>query len=158
MGSQTTHGFPYPVGTDRVMDGDNAMQALAQYTDDYFLGSSGILTDTGWIPLTITTPANWAAVSGYDLRYRVIGKRVQTEGMATWKAGVFASNICTMPAAHRPTGNSVWLGATVGTGSKVVSQVFIDAAGNIMVPGAAYSNGTPTVNDSITIHGTYLLG
>lgn len=37
MGSTTSHGFPYPVGTDRVMDGDNAMQALAQYTDDYLL-------------------------------------------------------------------------------------------------------------------------
>lgn len=38
MGSTTTHGFPFPVGTDRVMDGDNAIQALAQYTDDYLLG------------------------------------------------------------------------------------------------------------------------
>lgn len=30
MGSTTTDGLPYPVGTDRVMDGDNAMQALAE--------------------------------------------------------------------------------------------------------------------------------
>jgi len=31
MGSQTPKfAFPYPVGTDRVMDGDNAMQALAE--------------------------------------------------------------------------------------------------------------------------------
>lgn len=36
MGSQTTHGFPYPVGTDRVMDGDNAMQALAEAVDAAF--------------------------------------------------------------------------------------------------------------------------
>src|SRR4051812_13428855 len=31
MGSQTASlKMPYPVGTDRVMDGDNAMQALAE--------------------------------------------------------------------------------------------------------------------------------
>ena len=31
MGSQTPrYALPYPVGTDRVMDGDNAMQALAE--------------------------------------------------------------------------------------------------------------------------------
>ena len=41
MGSTTTHGFPYPVGTDRVMDGDNAIQALAQYTDDYVTTQRG---------------------------------------------------------------------------------------------------------------------
>jgi len=31
MGSQTPfYAFPYPIGTDRVMDGDNAIQALAE--------------------------------------------------------------------------------------------------------------------------------
>lgn len=35
MATQTAHGFPYPVGTDRVMDGDNAMQALAEKIDTH---------------------------------------------------------------------------------------------------------------------------
>lgn len=39
MPSATTHGYPFPVGTDRVMDGDNAIQALAQYSDDFLLGN-----------------------------------------------------------------------------------------------------------------------
>jgi len=30
MGSTTTQGYPYPVGTDRVMDGDDAIKALAE--------------------------------------------------------------------------------------------------------------------------------
>lgn len=30
MGSTTVDGLPYPVGTDRVMDGDDAMKALAE--------------------------------------------------------------------------------------------------------------------------------
>lgn len=33
MATKTANGFPYPVGTDRVMDGDDAIRALAEYTD-----------------------------------------------------------------------------------------------------------------------------
>lgn len=33
--ANTTHGFPYPIGTDRVMDGDNAIQALAEKVDTH---------------------------------------------------------------------------------------------------------------------------
>lgn len=33
MGSTTTKGYPYPVGTDRVMDGDDAIKALAEAID-----------------------------------------------------------------------------------------------------------------------------
>ena len=157
MGSTTTHGFPFPVGTDRVMDGDNAIQALAQFCDDYLVGTTGLITDTGWVPLAITTPANWAVVSGYPLQYRQVGKRVTIAGMATWKAGVFASNIVTMPAAQRPA-TSMWLCTTVLTGSKVVAQIFADSAGNVMCPSATYSNGTPTVNDSAALYGSYLIG
>lgn len=32
-GTTADKGLPYPTGTDRVMDGDNAIQALAQATD-----------------------------------------------------------------------------------------------------------------------------
>lgn len=30
----TTKGYPYPLGTDRLMDGDNVIQALAEAVDD----------------------------------------------------------------------------------------------------------------------------
>lgn len=33
MGSQTAKGYPYPLGTDRVMDGDDAIKALAEAVD-----------------------------------------------------------------------------------------------------------------------------
>jgi len=33
-GSTPVYGFPYPTGTDRVMDGDNAIAALAQAIED----------------------------------------------------------------------------------------------------------------------------
>lgn len=35
MPAQTSQGIPYPVGTDRVSDGDNAIQALAEWLDRY---------------------------------------------------------------------------------------------------------------------------
>jgi len=35
MGGVTAKGFPYPSGTDRVADGDNAIQALASTIDAY---------------------------------------------------------------------------------------------------------------------------
>jgi hypothetical protein len=51
----TTRGYPYPVGTDRVMDGDNAIQALAQAVND----KAGGPTVTGEV--TMTTLANGAS-------------------------------------------------------------------------------------------------
>lgn len=36
MGGMTARGFPYPTGTDRVADGDNAIQALAASIDAYW--------------------------------------------------------------------------------------------------------------------------
>ena len=31
---QTSHGIPYPVGTDRLMDGDDSIKAQADFVDD----------------------------------------------------------------------------------------------------------------------------
>lgn len=40
MTANTPNGLPYPVGTDRVMDGDNAIEALARGVD------TGVLAQT----------------------------------------------------------------------------------------------------------------
>ena len=40
MGSTTPkYAFPYPIGTDRVMDGDNAIQALAERVEAVLAGT-----------------------------------------------------------------------------------------------------------------------
>lgn len=57
MGSQTAHGFPYPVGTDRVMDGDNAIQALAEKIDTLL---AGMLVQGGAIPAASGTATSWS--------------------------------------------------------------------------------------------------
>jgi hypothetical protein len=43
--ANTPLGYPYPVGTDRVMDGDDAIHNLASAVDNKLgLGASGIVT------------------------------------------------------------------------------------------------------------------
>jgi hypothetical protein len=34
MPANTSNGYPYPLGTDRVMDGDDSIKALAEAADD----------------------------------------------------------------------------------------------------------------------------
>lgn len=54
--ANTPKGFPYPVGTDRVMDGDDAIRALATAVDT----SVGVLA-AGTV--SITTPASGAGTA-----------------------------------------------------------------------------------------------
>lgn len=56
MGATTTKGYPYPVGTDRVMDGDNAIQALAEAVDTHLgrtaSGQAQVNIVTGGTPVS----------------------------------------------------------------------------------------------------------
>lgn len=64
MGSTTTRGYPYPVGTDRVMDGDNAMQSLAEAVDgDALVTLAVCVAGNQNIPASTVTAVNWAAAS-----------------------------------------------------------------------------------------------
>lgn len=47
MPANTTHGLPYPLGTDRVMDGDNAIKALAEAVDPPFINLATV-AQAGW--------------------------------------------------------------------------------------------------------------
>jgi hypothetical protein len=46
MGAMTPNGLPYPTGGDLIMDGDNAMEALARAVDTKALltGDSGVVS------------------------------------------------------------------------------------------------------------------
>lgn len=62
MPSTTPKGFPFPVGTDRVMDGDDAIQALAEFIDARVgVFASGVATvnfaNTGQVVQAVTFPA-----------------------------------------------------------------------------------------------------
>lgn len=48
--ANTSHGLPYPLGTDRVMDGDNVIRALAEALDPapVDLVAAGLTPAAGW--------------------------------------------------------------------------------------------------------------
>jgi hypothetical protein len=54
----TGHGYPYPVGTDRVMDGDDAIHALATAVDT----QAGVLA-SGKATVPITVQGTTASVA-----------------------------------------------------------------------------------------------
>lgn len=90
MGSTTTHGLPYPVGTDRVMDGDNAMQALAEAVDAQLYAGTGAPGAPGmWANATgvvVCTNSSLTAAPGTAInfaRYMKLGRTVFFQGEAT---------------------------------------------------------------------------
>lgn len=57
MPANTTRGWPYPLGTDRVMDGDDAIRAIAEKLDAVL--GYGLCGGTVVLPITAAnTPAS----------------------------------------------------------------------------------------------------
>lgn len=66
MGGQTVHGFPYPVGTDRVMDGDDAIKALAEKIDTLLATD---LVQGGTIAAVTSTATSWSGSVTFPVPY-----------------------------------------------------------------------------------------
>jgi len=62
MGSTTTKGYPYPVGTDRVMDGDDAIKALAEAIDGDALFTKATTVGQS-VAMNTVTQVSWNAAS-----------------------------------------------------------------------------------------------
>lgn len=82
--ANTAKGWPYPIGTDRVADGDNAIKAVADRLE-LRLGS-GIAAGSVSIPcptvgtagtVTVTFPAGYFTVAPYVLTNAVSGVGAQ---------------------------------------------------------------------------------
>lgn len=56
-GATTRFAFPYPTGTDRVADGDNAMQALAERVETVM----GLATGKYWTKVRGSTPGTYTS-------------------------------------------------------------------------------------------------
>lgn len=85
MGSTTpVLKLPYPVGTDRVMDGDNAMQALAERIEARLpyghLGSAVKVGNSAGISTTLTD------VAGLSVNVTVpAGRRIRVTAYVLWQ-------------------------------------------------------------------------
>lgn len=85
-------GLPYPTGTDRVADGDNAIQALAAKLEE-------VLSPT-WQNLAFQSPwRNWGAPNQH-CQFRKVGDEVQLRGMAT--GGTAGTTLAFLPAGMQP--------------------------------------------------------
>jgi hypothetical protein len=58
----TTKGYPYPEGTDRVMDGDNAIQSLAEAVDTTTAFTHALPVGQA-VPATTVTAQTWQAAT-----------------------------------------------------------------------------------------------
>lgn len=118
MGGTTTNGLPYPVGTDRVMDGDNAIQALAEAIDlkTLFSGDSGTLTPAA---AGFTTAAGASGLTG-SVRKRngIVAVDLIFTAVSGWAAGDVANtNLILIPAGWQPLIRTNIPGAANGPGA-----------------------------------------
>jgi len=122
MGATTPiYAFPYPVGTDRVMDGDNAIEALARRMETVMAAPW-----TAWVPVL----TGWTA-SSMLARYKRDGATVV--GMLTCVVGG-VTGVMAVDPPHPP--QAAWLAglaAPVGT-----CMAFSPAGAGTLIQGQAY--------------------
>ena len=114
----TTNGLPWPEGTDRVADGDDAIRALAESIDGKLLLSG----DTGWL-----TPAaaGFAVMAGWKDLSGTVRKRhgfVFVNLAASSINPIGASNISNVPAISVPGSWRPYLNSPVTTTSAGISH------------------------------------
>jgi hypothetical protein len=126
MGSTTTSlALPYPVGTDRVMDGDNAMQALAERLDAVIAGTTGIISPGAGLTI-LSDNRVWrrATMCGFPIKWSVT---------APFAA---AASVGSVPAGFRPP---VDWSIVCYQGPSQVATLTVRANGNIHTEAALAS-------------------
>lgn len=130
MAGTTTHGLPYPTGTDLVRDGDDAIQALAAAVDGAIYAGTGIPNGVGlwsnFAGCVVCTDLSLAAQAGSTVtnaRWSKIGTTVNFQGTATSGS---AAAICaiTLPnaLAGTPLNRMFNIGTFVATGAAAPTQ------------------------------------
>jgi hypothetical protein len=149
----TTNGLPFPEGTDRVADGDDAIKALANAVDAKALFTS----DSGWLSpqsagFVITTPANFNSLGGYCRRRN--GLACVSFSIRTLKAigagNITNINVLTTPAAWKPRATQP---LATGTAGPVMSW-HVYTSGTINIGATAAAVGA---NSTLTFCGLYML-
>lgn len=127
--------MPYPVGTDRVADGDNAIQALAEKVDAQLSRNMGAPVAGAYT--TIAPASGWAGNGGYLLlRSGWVEIRLDVT-RASWAAN---TPILAAIASNLWPKYTVYV-AMFGRGSGAPATVTMNTAG-VLTAGA--SNGSET--------------
>ena len=156
----TTHGFPYPVGTDRVMDGDNVIQALAQKNDDMVT----LAAATGLPRCRMIANADQVMPNNSSTKVNLQVVSYDNNGMAS--TGTSAIIIKTA-GWYRFFARFVWASNSTGLRSNLIYRNAVDV---IAETNTSPASGSPTiylvpsepfqcaVNDSITLIGAQTSG
>jgi hypothetical protein len=122
-GTTTRLALPYPTGGDRVADGDNAMQALAEAVDTALAG-------VAWVNMALGNAWTNTDTNTYGFAsYRKRGDVVELRGLIT--PGTVGAVIFTLPAGFRPP-KSVWfLGHTNANPNAAKVEILSSGAMNI---------------------------
>jgi hypothetical protein len=140
MATSTTNGFPYPLGTDPVQDGDDTIKALAQAID-------AKLMPTAWVNIALNT--NFTARAGYQ----VPAHRVFPDGKVELRGGVHKATsmvsgdfpFLTLPTTVKPTtpviltiGVTRLSGVTAATSGRL--DIDVNGKGTLLLVDANASN------------------
>lgn len=117
MPANTTHGLPYPVGTDRVMDGDNAIQNLAQAVDTKLLD---MFIQGGYLAAVSSTAASWTGTITFPIAFLAVPVAIVMTGATNaasvvWMAtGATASGFTFYAqwndmGSHSNSGPAMWM-------------------------------------------------
>jgi hypothetical protein len=130
-GATPKYALPYPTGTDRVMDGDNAIQALAERVE------ANVLTGP-WIGLPFGA-AGWSNYgSTYQVgQYRFCGDGVELRGVLNGPGGLTTVGI--LPVGYRPPAA---VGFAAMSGGAATSLIEIAADGTMLVARGAGPAGS----------------
>lgn len=153
----TVNGLPFPEGTDRVADGDNAMKALAEEIDAKALFTG----DTGWLSAAaagfVPASANWINLTGTCRRRNGL---VAVNFGITSKVAIGSGNITnigyiTVPAGWRPYLNSPVHTSSAGPGHfSYASGGALNSVGSIVL--SATVSGI-SANATVTVGGMWML-
>jgi hypothetical protein len=116
--------LPYPLGTDRVADGDDAIKALAERVETVSAGD--------FIPMAVVAP--WGNHSaGEYAGYRLVGNRLELRGLIA--SGALGTPAFVLPVGYRPTKDRY-----IATASNNVFGLLIISATGAVTPAV----GSPT--------------
>jgi hypothetical protein len=142
MGGTTPNGLPFPTGEDRVMDGDNAIEALARAIDTKALlsGDSG---DVSPATAGFVVVAPFTALSGWMRRRNGIVQvsMAVNAGSAITAGNITNINMVSIPVGWRPKDRASMSTTSAGP----VVAVYANSQGFIVLSAtaSAVSAGSP---------------
>lgn len=104
--------LPYPIGTDRVMDGDNAIQALSDRIDALF-DNTWVRSNVPPSSSSVSLGAGWGGLVQYGIR----GGWVWLYMAPTKSSWAGYEVIATLPTEARPSAAVFQCGVITGTGA-----------------------------------------